>query len=229
MSNVLELKNIVRHYGQGDRILKVLDGASLTIAPGELLALVGPSGSGKSTLLQIAGLLDTPQAGEISISGEAAHNANDARRTALRNRHIGFIYQFHHLLPECTAEENVMLPQLLAGVSRTDAHARAVALLDRLGLAERRDHLPSQLSGGEQQRVAIARALANKPKLILGDEPTGNLDPTTSENVTALLLEVVKEEGAAALIATHNMQLAARLTRAVTIMNGQIAPITVKA
>lgn len=206
MSNVLELKNIVRHYGQGDRILKVLDGASLTIAPGELLALVGPSGSGKSTLLQIAGLLDTPQAGEISISGEAAHNANDARRTALRNRHIGFIYQFHHLLPECTAEENVMLPQLLAGVSRTDAHARAVALLDRLGLAERRDHLPSQLSGGEQQRVVIARALLNEPQILLADEPTGNLDPEVSYGIMKIFQQINKS-GTAVLMATHSYGL----------------------
>lgn len=222
MSNVLELKNIARHYGEGDRVLKVLDGAGLAIAAGELVALIGPSGSGKSTLLQVAGLLDTPQAGEILLSGEAAHDASDAKRTALRNKHIGFIYQFHHLLPECSAEENVMLPQLLAGTGKAAAKERSIALLDRLGLADRRDHLPGQLSGGEQQRVAIARALANRPKLILGDEPTGNLDPSTSEKVTALLLEVVKEEGAAALIATHNMELARKLTRAVTLRNGQI-------
>lgn len=230
MSNVLELRGITRHYAQGEgRALEVLTGASLAIKAGELVALIGPSGSGKSTLLQVAGLLDTPQAGEIIISGEAAHNAGDTRRTQLRNRHIGFIYQFHHLLPECTAEENIVLPQLLAGTPRAAAHARAVALLDRLGLAARRDHLPSQLSGGEQQRVAIGRALANKPQLILGDEPTGNLDPATSESVTALLLEVVKEEGSAALIATHNMPLAARLTRAVTITNGHIEAVKVSA
>lgn len=223
MNNVLTLRGITRHYTQGEgRTLEVLTGANLTIKQGELVALIGPSGSGKSTLLQVAGLLDTPQAGEIQIGDDAAHAASDARRTGLRNKYIGFIYQFHHLLPECTAEENVVLPQLLAGSSWKAARARAVELLDRLGLSERRTHYPSQLSGGEQQRVAIARALANRPKLILGDEPTGNLDPATSEKVTALLVEVVKEEGAAALIATHNMALAAKLTRAVTIRGGQV-------
>lgn len=228
MSNVLELTRVTRHYRSGESALEVLTNTSLAIKPGELVALVGPSGSGKSTLLQIAGLLDTPQSGEITIGGEAAHAASDARRTALRNKFIGFIYQFHHLLPELSAEENVIIPQLLAGVSREAARQRAQALLDRLGLAARRSHLPSQLSGGEQQRVAIARALANRPKLILGDEPTGNLDPDTSDSVTRLLIEIVKEEGAAALIATHNMQLAARLTRAVTIRHGQIETIEVK-
>jgi lipoprotein-releasing system ATP-binding protein len=226
MSNVLTLAGITRHYTQGEgRALEVLTNANLSIDAGELVALIGPSGSGKSTLLQVAGLLDRPQAGEILISGEAAHAANDARRTALRNRHIGFIYQFHHLLPECTAQENVVLPQLLAGASWREARARADALLERLGLSARASHYPSQMSGGEQQRVAIGRALANKPKLILGDEPTGNLDPDTSERVTALLLEVVKEEGAAALIATHNMELARRLTRAVTVRQGAIAAV----
>ncbi len=228
MSNVLELARVTRHYRSGDSALEVLTNTSLAIKPGELVALVGPSGSGKSTLLQIAGLLDTPQSGEITIGGEAAHAAGDARRTALRNKFIGFIYQFHHLLPELSAEENVVIPQLLAGVPREAARQRAQALLERLGLAARRSHLPSQLSGGEQQRVAIARALANRPKLILGDEPTGNLDPETSDSVTRLLIEVVKEEGAAALIATHNMQLAARLTRAVTIRHGRIETIEVK-
>lgn len=228
MSSVLDLKNVTRHYRSGAGTLEVLSNANLAIHPGELVALVGPSGSGKSTLLQVAGLLDTPQAGEITIGGEAAHAAGDAKRTALRNKFIGFIYQFHHLLPELSAEENVIIPQLLAAVPRSAAQLRAQALLDRLGLSERRTHLPSQLSGGEQQRVAIARALANRPKLILGDEPTGNLDPDTSDNVTKLLLEVVKEEGAAALIATHNMQLASRLTRAVTIRHGKIETIEVK-
>lgn len=228
MSSVLALNNITRHYASGESTLEVLTDANLAIKPSELVALVGPSGSGKSTLLQVAGLLDTPQGGEILIGGEAAQNANDARRTALRNKFIGFIYQFHHLLPELTAEENVVLPQLLANVKRADAHVRAKALLERLGLSSRSTHFPSQMSGGEQQRVAIARALANRPKLILGDEPTGNLDPDTSDNVTKLLLEIVKEEGAAALIATHNMTLASRLTRAVTIRHGKIETIEVR-
>lgn len=229
MSNVLDLQNITRHYASGDGTLEVLTEASLSINAGELVALVGPSGSGKSTLLQVAGLLDTPQGGTIRIGGEDASSASDGKRTALRNKFIGFIYQFHHLLPELSAEENVIVPQLLAGTPRNAAQARAQALLERLGLGARRDHLPSQLSGGEQQRVAIARALANRPKLILGDEPTGNLDPSTSDKVTQLLIEVVKEEGAAALIATHNMQLAARLTRAVTIGHGKVSTIGVKA
>jgi len=230
MSNVLNLAGITRHYTQGEgRALEVLTQANLRIDAGELVALIGPSGSGKSTLLQVAGLLDTPQAGTITIGGEDASIASDAVRTALRNRYIGFIYQFHHLLPELTALENVMLPQWLAGTNRTDAQARATSLLERLGLGERMTHLPSQLSGGEQQRVAIARALANRPKLILGDEPTGNLDPATSDSVTALLLQVVKEEGAAALIATHNMPLAAKLTRAVTIASGKVSAVEVRA
>lgn len=230
MSNVLTLTQVTRHYPQGEgRVLEVLTGANLSIQAGELVALIGPSGSGKSTLLQVAGLLDTPQAGAVLVGNEAAQTASDARRTALRNRYIGFIYQFHHLLPELSALENVVIPQLLAGAPRADAIARAQGLLERLGLAERVTHLPSQLSGGEQQRVAIARALANRPKLILGDEPTGNLDPETSDSVTALLLQVVKEEGAAALIATHNMALAARLTRAVTIRHGAIENVTVRA
>lgn len=219
MSNVLELKNVVRRYGKN---VEVLNGANLAVKAGELVALVGPSGSGKSTLLQIAGLLDTPQSGEILIQNETAHNAGDTKRTKLRNRHIGFIYQFHHLLPELTAEENVMMPQLLAGVSHNEAVSRASALLERLGLAERADHLPSQMSGGEQQRVAIARALANRPQLILADEPTGNLDPHTSEKVGDLLLQIAKEEKVAALIATHNMALAQRLTRKVTLREGRV-------
>lgn len=228
MSKVLELRGITRHYRQGTGdALHVLTEAHLAIAAGELVALIGPSGSGKSTLLQIVGLLDRPQAGEIIVHDEHAETAGDARRTQLRNRHIGFIYQFHHLLPECSAEENVILPQLLAGVDWSAARARAGELLDRLGLHARRTHYPSQLSGGEQQRVAIARALANRPKLILGDEPTGNLDPETSQQVTALLLEVTREEGAAALIATHNMALAAQLTRAVTIKHGAIEAVLV--
>jgi lipoprotein-releasing system ATP-binding protein len=222
MSNaVLILTNIQRSYREAN--VRVLNGVNLAVHEGELLALVGPSGSGKSTLLHIAGLLDTPQAGEITITGTPAHNASDAKRTQLRNRHIGFIYQFHHLLPELTALENVMLPQAIAGAAKSAAKARAVHLLTRLGLAERMTHLPAEMSGGEQQRVAIARALANHPQLLLADEPTGNLDPATSDSVTELLLEVAREEKIAAIIATHNMVLAKRLHRAVTLKDGVIA------
>lgn len=229
MSDVLNLHGVTRIYETEGNALEVLRGADLAIAPGELVALVGPSGSGKSTLLQIAGLLDSPQAGALTIAGVEAHRASDRERTRLRNRHIGFIYQFHHLLPELTAEENVVMPQLLAGSKQSEAKARARELLGRLGLAERLTHLPSQLSGGEQQRVAIARALANKPQLILADEPTGNLDPATSDKVVELFLEIARAENVAALIATHNMALAARLTRAVTLKYGKIEPVKVGA
>ncbi len=222
MSNVLQLSAITRTYASESGALEVLRGADLTLDAGELVALIGPSGSGKSTLLHIAGLLDSPQGGTITIAGTDATTANDTVRTQLRNRHIGFIYQFHNLLPELTAEENVMMPQLIAGVKMAAARERAQVLLARLGLAERIKHLLAQLSGGEQQRVAIARALANKPQLILADEPTGNLDPHTSESVTELLLEIAREEGVAALIATHNMALAKRLTRAVTLRDGKL-------
>ena len=225
MSNILTLHAIGRQYQTSAGPLDVLRGANLTIPAGELVALIGPSGSGKSTLLQIAGLLDTPNAGEIHLAGTDATRANDATRTRLRNRHIGFIYQFHNLLAELTAEENVAIPMRIAGVGVAAATTRARALLDRLGLAHRLHHLPSQLSGGEQQRVAIARALANKPALILADEPTGNLDPTTSDSVTALLLQIAAEENVAALVATHNMALAKRLHRAVTLKNGAIEPV----
>lgn len=222
MSNVLSLINISRVYNSSGNSLNVLSGANLDIKAGELVALIGPSGSGKSTLLHIAGLLDTPQAGSITIAGVDASAADDQARTRLRNQHIGFIYQFHNLLPELTAHENVLMPQLLAGTPKHKAAERANELLTRLGLEARGHHLPAQLSGGEQQRVAIARALANKPPLILADEPTGNLDPTTSESVTDLLLQVAREQGVAALIATHNMTLAKRLTRAVTLRDGQV-------
>ena len=226
MSNVLTLKNIAHRYRTKAAELEVLKDVSLNISAGELVALVGPSGSGKSTLLQVAGLLDRVQQGEIEIAGTSAAKANDATRTQLRNQHIGFVYQFHNLLPELTAEENVALPQRIAGVGAKQASARATELLARLGLSERLHHLPSQLSGGEQQRVAIARALANKPALILADEPTGNLDPATSDSVTELLLDIAKQEGVAALIATHNHQLAKRLTRAVTLKSGVIEAVT---
>lgn len=226
MSSVLQLNNIIRTYASESGDLPVLRGVDMEINGGELVALIGPSGSGKSTLLHIAGLLDSPQGGTITIAGTDASSANDAARTRLRNQHIGFIYQFHNLLPELTAEENVMMPLLIAGVKNAEARTRANSLLARLGLAERVKHLPAQLSGGEQQRVAIARALANKPKLILADEPTGNLDPHTSDSVTNLLLEIAREEQVAMLIATHNMTLAKRLTRAVTLRDGKLVTVT---
>ena len=227
MSNVLELRGITRTYHSASGELPVLRGVDLVLKAGELVALIGPSGSGKSTLLHIAGLLDSPQSGGISIVGTDASSANDATRTRLRNAHIGFIYQFHNLLPELTAEENVMMPLLIDGTTKAQAKKRAEALLARLGLAERTTHLPAQLSGGEQQRVAIARALANKPQLILADEPTGNLDPTTSDSVLQLFLDLAREEGVAALIATHNMALAKRLTRAVTVRDGKLDAVVV--
>lgn len=226
MSEVLALSAIGRRYTTGHAALDVLHEVDLTLHAGELVALIGPSGSGKSTLLHIAGLLDSPQSGSVRIAGTEASAASDAVRTRLRNRHIGFIYQFHNLLPELSALENVMMPLLIAREKPAAAQARAMALLERLGLAARVRHLPSQLSGGEQQRVAIARALANKPQLILADEPTGNLDPVTADSVTDLLLEVAREEGVAALIATHNMALARRLTRAVTLREGRIVEAT---
>ncbi|MFM9890422.1 MAG: ABC transporter ATP-binding protein [Rickettsiales bacterium] len=222
MSNVLALCDIGYAYPAAAGELKVLNGATLTLNAGELTALVGPSGSGKSTLLHIAGLLDAAQSGVVEIAGEDVTRASDAKRTKLRNQHLGFIYQFHNLLPELSALENVMLPQRIGGTSANAAKSRATELLTRLGLAARLTHLPSQLSGGEQQRVAIARALANKPAVILADEPTGNLDPATSESVTDLLLQIAAEEQVAALIATHNMTLAKRLHRAVTLRDGQI-------
>lgn len=226
MSSVLQLKEIMRTYASESGDLPVLRGVDMEIHGGELVALIGPSGSGKSTLLHIAGLLDSPQGGTITIAGTDASRANDVVRTRLRNQHIGFIYQFHNLLPELTAEENVMMPLMIAGIKNSEAKTRAQGLLARLGLAARVKHLPSQLSGGEQQRVAIARALANKPQLILADEPTGNLDPHTSEDVTNLLLEVAREERVAMLIATHNMTLAKRLTRAVTLREGKLVTVT---
>ncbi|MFZ4125220.1 MAG: ABC transporter ATP-binding protein [Rickettsiales bacterium] len=223
MSNiVLDLKNIHRSYAQPNGALPILKGADLTLKQGELVALVGPSGSGKTTLLQIAGLLDKQDAGEIMLNDISMTDANDAVRTAARNQHLGFIYQFHHLLPECDAIENVMMPLLIAGVSRADAQHKAKALLERLGLGERLDHLPSRLSGGEQQRVAIARALVHSPSLVLADEPTGNLDPTTSANVCALFFEVARAQNTAVLLVTHNTQLAEQMHRRVTLRDGNV-------
>ena len=221
---ILRLEGIRRRFVQGNAALDVLKGIDLELPPGRLVALVGPSGSGKSTLLHIAGLLERPSAGEVVIDGRPCSRLPDGERTRLRRERIGFVYQFHHLLPDFTALENVMLPQLLAGRSRGAARRAAADRLDRLGLSARLTHRPARLSGGEQQRVAIARALANGPGLILADEPTGNLDLDTSETVFAALVQVVRETGTAALIATHNPDLAARMDVTWRLGHGHLAP-----
>lgn len=221
----LRLKNVYKHYYQGEQKLEVLKGVDLEIAPNEMIALIGPSGSGKSTLLQIAGLLDQPSKGEICLDGDNCSTANDDLRTALRRDYLGFVYQYHNLLPDFDALENVMLPQLIAGVKWNTVKDKAQWLLARLGLKDRFHHRPAELSGGEQQRVAIARALANTPKLLLADEPTGNLDPHTSDNVFLQLLEIVKETGLSALIATHNMELAGKMSRQVQLKEGKLVDL----
>jgi lipoprotein-releasing system ATP-binding protein len=218
----LVLTGVHRHYGQGDKIVRVLEAANLTVASGELVALVAPSGAGKSTLLHLSGLLEVPQGGEIEIMGIRTSKLGDRGRTQLRRSTVGYAYQFHHLLPEFTALENVSMPQLIAGKSPQDADKRSMELLDLLGIAPRASHRPAELSGGEQQRVAIARAAANHPKVILADEPTGNLDPETSDLVFAALANLIKNEGAAALIATHNHDLARRADRVVTLKGGLV-------
>ncbi len=219
----LEMAGIVREYRQGDRRLRVLDGLDLTLQPGEIVALVAPSGAGKTTLLQIAGLLDQPDGGVLKVGGEDCARMGDAERSAKRRAEIGFVFQFHHLLPEFTALENVVLPQLIGGVSRRAARVRAQELMDAVGLAERVTHRPAELSGGEQQRVAIARALANSPRLLLADEPTGNLDQHTGQRVADLLIRMAHENGVAALVATHNRELAARMDRMVRLGEGKLA------
>ena len=216
----LALDGVVRTFHQAGRDLQVLRGATVGIAPGETVALVGPSGAGKSTLLHIAGLLERPDGGEVRIAGEACSGLSDDRRTALRRTEIGFIYQFHHLLPEFTALENVVVPQMIAGVTKSEARKRASELLGMVGLSERERHRPAKLSGGEQQRVAIARALANSPKVLIADEPTGNLDQETAERVFELLMRLTRETGVSALVATHNPELAARMDRTLTLKNG---------
>lgn len=218
----LRLAAVERRYRTEAGELPVLLGADLTITAGEIVALVAPSGTGKSTLLHLAGLLEKPDAGEVFIDGKPAGSLSDDGRTAIRRTTIGFVYQFHHLLPEFTAAENIILPQLAAGKSRADATQRAKDLLGIFGLQARLDHRPGKLSGGEQQRVAIARALANQPRLLLADEPTGNLDVATSDRVFAELLEQVRGQGLAALIATHNPDLARRMDRVVTLRDGKI-------
>ena len=218
----LRLEGIVRTFKQGRRTVEVLKGADLAIQPGETAALVAPSGAGKSTLLHIAGLLDSPTEGEVSIAGRALSGLDDRARTAARRRLIGFVYQFHHLLPEFTAEENVAIPIMAAGAGRGAASERAAELLGRVGLDDRRNHRPAQLSGGEQQRVAICRSLANSPRVLLADEPTGNLDPETAGRVFDMLLGVVRETGLAALIATHNLDLASRMDRVMRLEGGLV-------
>jgi lipoprotein-releasing system ATP-binding protein len=217
---ILELISLVRSYPQAGGVLEVLRGVNLKLNPGELVALVGPSGAGKSTLLHAAGLLDKPTSGQIRIDSVNAEQLDDAARTALRRTKIGFVYQFHHLQPEFTALENIIIPQMIAGQSKAEAAIRAQELLAAVGLAARATHRPGELSGGEQQRVAIARALANKPKLLIADEPTGNLDPVTAAGVFVLLRELTKSQGLAALVATHNHELAAQMDRTVTMQAG---------
>ncbi len=219
----LELAGIEKSYNKGkpSEVL-VLRGATLEVKRGEVVALVAPSGAGKSTLLHIAGLLDTPDEGSVALAGRNMVGLGDKARTEARRGDVGFIYQFHHLLPEFTALENIVIPQLAAGVAKKDAEARAMELLARVGVAPRADHRPAALSGGEQQRVAFCRALANKPRLLLADEPTGNLDPATSEQVFSVLIGLVRETGLAALIATHNMELAARMDRVVRLDKGRV-------
>jgi len=221
----LWLDNLTRHYGRDETVIQVLTGADLTIWPGESVALIAPSGAGKSTLLHVAGLLETPNGGEVHIGGRATSALSDAERTAIRRSEIGFVYQFHHLLPEFSALENIVLPQMIKGLRAGEARRRAKELLDFLGLAPRVDHRPAELSGGEQQRVAIARALANAPRVLLADEPTGNLDPKTAEHVFETLSALVKASHVAALIATHNLDLAARMDRRVTIREGRVVEV----
>ena len=214
-----------RHYRQGEETLDILKGAELAVWAGQSVALVGPSGAGKSTLLHIAGLLEHPDAGEVYINGVATSGRSDAERTRLRRTEIGFVYQAHHLLPEFSAIENVMLPQMIRGLRKSEARKRATELLSYLGLAERLVHRPAELSGGEQQRVAIARAVANAPRILMADEPTGNLDLHTSDHVFGALMQLVKATGLAAIIATHNMELAARMDRRVTLREGLVVEL----
>lgn len=221
----LELRHVGRVFRSGEGELPVLRGADLVLHPGEIVALVAPSGSGKSTLLHLAGLLEKPDSGQVLIDGRDAGAQADAQRTAIRRDRIGFVYQFHHLLPEFTALENVAMPQIIAGIGRTQAQARAADLLAGFGLTARMAHYPGKLSGGEQQRVAIARALANRPGVLLADEPTGNLDVATADKVFEELLRLVREQGVAALIATHNPDLAARMDRRVTLRDGRVVAL----
>ncbi|MGE5271727.1 MAG: ABC transporter ATP-binding protein [Thiohalocapsa sp.] len=220
----LELRDIRKTFHQGGVALAVLNGIDLALSPGEIVALVGPSGAGKSTLLHVAGLLERPDGGAVIVDGRDCGGLGDDERTLLRRRALGFVYQFHHLLPEFSALENVMLPQMIAGVARPAARRKAEALLQQVGLGDRLGHRPARLSGGEQQRVAIVRALANDPQVLLADEPTGNLDHMTAESVMASLVAIVRASRLAALIATHNLDLAHRLDRIVTLEDGHLRP-----
>lgn len=224
-SVVLELKNVIKNYRQGKQNLEVLSGVNLEIKEQEIVALVGQSGAGKSTLLQIAGLLDKPSSGKVILNGINASKANDDTRTELRRDYIGFVYQYHNLLGDFSALENVMLPMLIAGKAKDVARERAVMLLEKLHLAHRLNHRPAELSGGEQQRIAIARALSNSPKLLLADEPTGNLDPNSAEEVFAMLIDIIKETGLSALIATHNMELASRMNKQLRLKKGGLVGV----
>jgi lipoprotein-releasing system ATP-binding protein len=222
---VVFLHQVERRYHQGDAVLEILKGGELAIWPGQSVALVAPSGAGKSTLLHIAGLLEHADGGEVFRDGEPTAALSDVVRTRMRRNSIGFVYQAHHLLPEFSAVENVMLPQMIRGLAREEAHQRASELLSYLGLAERLTHRPAELSGGEQQRVAIARAVANVPRLLLADEPTGNLDPRTSDHVFHALAQLIKASGLTVMLATHNMEIAARMDRRVTIRDGLIVEL----
>lgn len=223
---LLELASVRRSFQQGERRIDVLQGASARIYGGEAVALVGPSGAGKSSLLHVTGLLEKPDGGTILVDGLDCSHLDDDARTAMRRGQIGFIYQFHQLLPEFTAAENIVLPQLIAGRSKTAARKRAEVLLAQMGLADRANHRPAELSGGEQQRVAIARGVANNPKVLLADEPTGNLDPETAERVFGQLIELVRSSRLGALIATHNMDLAARMDRVLKLEHGKLHEIS---
>jgi lipoprotein-releasing system ATP-binding protein len=221
----LFIQQVERRYKQGDNELAILRGAELAVWPGQSVALIAPSGAGKSTLLQIAGLLEKPDGGEVYIGQAPTSHLDDVARTSLRRLDIGFVYQFHHLLPEFSAAENVMMPQMIRGLSKKVARERSLELLTYLGLADREKHRPGELSGGEQQRVAIARAVANGPRILLADEPTGNLDPRTADHVFGALTDLVRFSGLAALIATHNLELARRMDRRVTLRDGKIVEL----
>jgi lipoprotein-releasing system ATP-binding protein len=222
---VVFLHAVERRYHQGDAVLEVLKGAELAVWPGQSVALVAPSGAGKSTLLHIAGLLEHPDAGEVYFDGSATSTLSDAERTRIRRSAVGFVYQAHYLLPEFSALENVMMPQMIRGLARGEARRRATELLSYLGLKDRLTHRPAQLSGGEQQRVAIARAVANAPRLLLADEPTGNLDPRTSDHVFDALSQLIRASGLTVVLATHNMELAARMDRRVAIRDGLVVEL----
>lgn len=222
---MLELKSVERHYVQGSKRLSILNGTDFNLKRGEMVALVAPSGAGKSTLLHIAGLLERPDAGEVVLNGRACGRLSEDDRTAIRRNDVGFVYQFHHLLPEFTAVENIMMPQLIRGLKHGEAEARAMQLLDYMRISKRAQHRPSELSGGEQQRVAIARAVANAPLVLLADEPTGNLDPVTAGYVFEAMEALVRQSGLAALIATHNHALAERMDRRVTLRDGLVTAL----